>query len=52
MAHIIVIQVYTTRIAKQHDELLFSILLLLFAQHIYVGMCSGIRSNPHTSIYE
>jgi len=52
MPHVMVIRVYSTRIAKQHDELLISILLLLSIQPIYQVMCPGVHLNTHASIYE
>ena len=52
MPHVTVIQVYTTRIAKQHNELLISILLLLLVRPIYLSMCPGVHLNTHTSIYK
>ena len=39
MSHVTVARVYKTRIAKQHNELLISILLLLFMLPIYLSMC-------------
>jgi len=53
MPYLPVIRAYTTQIAKQRNELLSSILLLLlFILLIYLDMCTGVRSIPHTSIYE
>jgi len=52
MTHFTVIRAYKTQIAKQHDELLISILLLLLIIPIYLGMYTSIRSISHTSIYE
>jgi len=48
MSHFTVIWVYTTRIAKQHDELLISILLLLLILLIYLGMCPSVPTNIHS----
>jgi len=51
-SHITVIRVHTTRIAKQHNELVIStLLLLLLVLPIYLGMCPS-GPNTHTSIYE
>jgi len=52
MSHVTVIRVYTAQLRKQHDELLISILLLLLARPIYLGMCPSIHLNTHPSIYE
>ena len=52
MSHVTVIRVYTTRIAKQQDELLISILLLLLVRPIYLSMSLGVHLNTYTSIYE
>ena len=52
MSHFTVIRLYTTRIAKQHDELLVNILLLLLLiLPIYLGMCISIpaQMHPHLS---
>jgi len=43
---------YAIRIARQHNELLINILLLLLIRPIYLSMCTGVHSIPHTSIYE
>ena len=47
MPHITVIRVYTTRIAKSHDELLISPLLLLLILPIYLGMCHSVPTHIH-----
>ena len=48
MPHFIVFLVYTTRIVKQHDKLLISILLLLLLiLHIYLGMCPSVSTRIH-----
>ena len=48
MPHVIEIRVYTTRIAKQHDELLISILiLLLLILPIYLGIYPSIPTHIH-----
>jgi len=52
MPRVTVIRVYTTRFAKEHNELLISILLLLLVRPIYLGMCHSVYLNTHTSIYE
>ena len=38
---------YTTRIVKQHNELLVSTLLLLLVLPIYLGMCPSIPTHIH-----
>ena len=43
-----IIQVYTSRIAKQHDELLISILLLILIIPIYLGMCPSVSTCIHS----
>jgi len=43
---------YTIPIAKQHNELLSNILLLLLARPIYLGICLVVHLNTHSSIYE
>jgi len=48
MPHFTVIRVYTIRIAKQHDELLISILLLLLILFIYLGMCASLPTHIHS----
>ena len=50
--HVIVIWMYTIRVAKLHNELLINILLLLLVLPIYLSMCIGVYSIPHTSIYD
>jgi len=48
MPHVTVIRVYMTRIAKQHDKLLISILLLLLLiLPIYLGMCPSVSTYIH-----
>ena len=47
MHHASIIRVYTTRIAKQHDELLINILLLLLSLPIYLGMCPSVPTHIH-----
>ena len=42
LPHVVVIRMYTTCIAKQRNELLSGILLLLLAQLIYLDMCPGV----------
>ena len=46
-SHVTVIRVYTTRIAKQYNELLISILLLLLVLPIYLGMCPSVPIHIH-----
>jgi len=50
MPHVTVLRVYTTRIAKQHSELLVSILLLLLVLPIYLGMCPSVLTHIHSYI--
>jgi len=49
ISHVTVIRVYTTRIAKPHDELLINtlLLLLLLILPIYLGMCPSIPIHIH-----
>ena len=48
MSHVTVIRVYTSKIAKQHDELLISILLLLLLiLPTYLGMCPSVPTHIH-----
>ena len=47
MPHVTVLRVYTTRIAKQHSELLVSILLLLLVLPIYLGMFPSVPTHIH-----
>ena len=52
LTYVAVIRAYTTRIAKQHNELLSGILLLLLIRPMYLGICPDVHLNTHTSIYE
>ena len=47
MPHVTVGRVYTTRIVKQHNELLISILLVLVSVPIYLGMCPSVPIQIH-----
>jgi len=46
MPHVTIIRVYTTRVVRQHNELLISTLLLLILL-IYLGMCPSIPTYIH-----
>jgi len=48
ISHIIVIWIYTTRIAKHNELLLIRILLLLLALPIYLGMYPGVPTHIHS----
>jgi len=48
LSHVTVLRAYTTRVAKQHSELLIStLLLLLLALPIYLGMCPSVPTHIH-----
>ena len=48
MPHVIVIRVYTTQVAKQHDKLLINtLLLLLLVLPIYLSMCPSVPTHLH-----
>jgi len=48
LPHVTVIRVYTTRIAKLHDELLIgTLLLLLLVLPIYLDMCPNVPTHIH-----
>jgi len=47
LSHVVVLRAYTTRVAKQHNELLISTLLLLLALSIYLGMCPSVPTHIH-----
>ena len=47
LSHVTIIGVYATQIAKQHNELLLStlLLLLLLVLSIYLGMCPSVPTH-------
>jgi len=47
LSHVTVLRAYTTRVAKQHSELLISTLLLLLTLPIYLGMCPSVPTHIH-----
>jgi len=48
LSHVTAFRAYTTREAKQHNELLIStLLLLLLALPIYLGVCPSVPIHIH-----